>query len=99
MLEFEWDNGNMKHIIEDHPERENTIEEIESVFHDPNFIIASDCIDENGEERYIGVGIGNDKEEKFVIFIIRNCKIRPISCRRANKKDRVRYYENIIKNL
>jgi len=99
MIEFEWDVGNTKHILNDHPERENTIEEVESIFYDPHFIIAFNRVDENGENRYCGVGIGNDKHEKFVVFIVRAGKIRPISCRRANKKDRIRYYENIIKNL
>jgi hypothetical protein len=38
-LKFEWDMGNLKHVIDDHPERENTVQEVESVFSDPNFII------------------------------------------------------------
>jgi len=63
MIDFEWDDGNIKHIIKDHPERENTIEEVESIFHDPHFIIAFNRTDENGEERYSGVGVGSDKSE------------------------------------
>lgn len=98
-LKFEWDMGNLKHVIDDHPERENTVQEVESVFLDPNFIIVPDKIDERGEQRYSGVGVGNDKDEKFVIFVVRNGNVRPISCRRANRKDRIRYYENIIKNI
>ena len=98
-LNFEWDMGNLKHIIDDHLKRENTVEEVESVFNDENFISAPDKIDEHGEQRYSGVGVGNDKDEKFVIFVVRNGSIRPISCRRANKKDRIKYYENIIKKI
>lgn len=99
-IEFEWDRGNLNHIMNDHPERQNTAEEVESVFLDPNFVSDLNKIDTNtGEQRYCGVGIGNDKDEKFVIFVIREGKIRPISCRRANKNDRIKYYENIIKNL
>lgn len=100
MFKFEWDKGNMKHVIDDYPERENSIEEIESIFLDRNFIILPNKIDEKtGEQRYAGIGIGNDKNEKFIIFVIREDKIRVISCRRANKNDRIKYYENIIKNL
>lgn len=96
---FEWDTGNLDHILNDHPERKNTVDEVESVFSDINLIISEDKIDQYGEQRYSGLGVGNDKDEKFVIFVLRNRMIRPISCRRANKKERIKYYENIIKNL
>lgn len=96
---FEWDMGNIDHIINGHPERGNTVEEVESVFSDPNLIISANKIDEHGEQRYSGLGVGNDKDEKFVIFVLRNNKIRPVSCRRANKKERIKYYEDIIKKL
>ncbi|MCF0050940.1 hypothetical protein LXM25_12780 [Dyadobacter sp. LJ53] len=34
MNQFEWDSHNIRHILEDYPERENTISEVESIFAD-----------------------------------------------------------------
>ncbi len=97
---FDWDVANIKHILEDHPERNNTVKEVESVFKDENFVISLNKFDELfGEQRYGGVGVGTSGDEKFVVFVLRGDKIRPISCRRANKKERVKYYESIIKKL
>lgn len=100
MFNFEWDDGNINHVIYEYPERSNTINEVESVFKDINFLISLNKIDEiNQEQRYGGVGVGISGDEKFIVFVIRFDKIRPISCRRANKKERIKYYENIIKKL
>ena len=100
MNKFEWDLANLKHILEDHPERNNTLIEVESIFEDEHFLISENLYDEISEEqRYSGVGVGTSGDEKFVIFVIRGNKIRPIRCRRANKKERIKYYENIIKKL
>jgi len=32
MLNFQWDAGNTSHSIQDHTDRENTAEEVESLF-------------------------------------------------------------------
>lgn len=91
MLEFQWDNGNLKHVIEDYPERENTIEEVESLFVDPNFRPVLDRVDSRGEQQYSGVGLSNQNRLLFVAFSYRNGQIRPISCRPANRKSREQY--------
>ena len=48
-LYFQWDDANTQHVIEDYPERENTIEEVESVFDDFNLVIVPDRISKRGE--------------------------------------------------
>ena len=49
MTEFQWESSNIKHVIYDYPERRNTIEEVESVFADPNFLPTPDRVDSRGE--------------------------------------------------
>ena len=96
MLNFEWDEGNMKHVIDDYPERENTLEEIEFIFNDPDFFIKKgNEIDE--EERFTGVGYGFNQILKVVVFVIRGENIRPISCWKAKKKTQNYYHENVRK--
>jgi uncharacterized DUF497 family protein len=94
MLEFQWDSGNIKHVIYDYPERENTIEEIESVFTDPNFLPTPDRVDSRGEQQYSGVGLSNQNRLLFVAFVVRNGQIRPISCRPAGRKSRNQYAQD-----
>ena len=94
MPEFQWDIGNIKHIIQDYPERENTIEEVESVFADPNFRPTPDRVDSRGEQQYSGVGLSNQNRMLFVAFTIRNGHIRPFSCRPASRKSRNQYAQD-----
>jgi uncharacterized DUF497 family protein len=94
-IEFQWDNGNLKHVIEDYPIRENTLLEVESLFLDNNFIAVPDRIDKFGEQQYHGVGTSKENRILYVVFVIRNDKIRPISCRPASQKERKKYYENL----
>jgi uncharacterized protein len=91
MSDFQWDTGNIKHVIQDYPERGNTIEEIQSVFDDPNFRPVADRVDSRGEQQYKAVGLSNQSRLLFVAYSIRNDQIRPISCRLASRKERNRY--------
>jgi uncharacterized DUF497 family protein len=92
-MQFEWDSDNLQHITTDHPERENTVEEVESIFNDPNLIIKAGRKNVN-EQRFNAVGMGNS-HIKFVVFTINNGLIRPISCWPANRQTTRYYYENI----
>lgn len=92
-LPFQWDDANTQHVIEDYPERENTVEEVESVFDDPNLVIVPDRISKRGEQEYSGVGYSNKNVIRFLAFTLRNNEIRVFSCRIANKKERAKYYE------
>lgn len=90
-LPFQWDVANKAHIIDQYPLRANTVEEVESLFSDPDFRPAPDRVDSRGEQQYSGVGKSNQNRLLFVAFSYRNGQIRPISCRPAGRKDRDRY--------
>lgn len=92
-LYFQWDDANTQHVIEDYPERENTIEEVESVFDDFNLVIVPDRISKRGEQEYSCVGYSNKNVIRFLAFTLRNNEIRVFSSRMANKKERAKYYE------
>lgn len=85
----------MKHVVADYPERENTPDEVESIFEDVNFIAIPDRIDKLGEQQYHGLGLSNRNVVKYVVFMIRSGEIRPVSCRAASRKERQRYDEAI----
>lgn len=88
---FQWDAANKGHIIDQYPQRANTIEEVESLFDDPNFRPAPDRVDGRGEQQYSGVAMSNQNRLLFVAYSLRNDQIRPISCRPAGRKERNRY--------
>ncbi|MDR6809519.1 uncharacterized DUF497 family protein [Dyadobacter sp. BE34] len=93
-MRFEWDYHNLRHIIDDYPERENTVEEIESIFRDPDLILSVGRRNAV-EQRFEAVGRGNSQNVKVAIFSVNNGIIRPISCWSANKQTARYYYENI----
>lgn len=95
MTEFQWDSGNIKHVVYDHPERGNTLEEVESVFTDVHLSVLPNRIDPNQESRFKAIGVSNQGRVLVVVFVVRNDLIRPISCWPANQKTRKRYYESI----
>lgn len=93
MLEFQWDDANQKHVVEQYPLRANTVQEVESIFDDTCFRAIPDRVDSRGEQQYNGVGLSNQNRLLFVAFSIRNNQIKPISCRPASRKERNRYAE------
>ena len=97
MLMFQWDTANSSHIIDQHPLRYNTLEEVESLFTDPNFRPLADWVDGRGEQQYNGVALSNQNRLLFVAYSIRNGHIRPISCRPASRKERTRYAQIVEK--
>jgi len=89
-IAFEWDLGNqnknwVKHRV--------TNEESEEVFFDPHKRILRHVFYQEKEERFILVG--KTKKERFlaVVFTIRGEKVRVISSRDLNRKERVLYEE------
>lgn len=85
---FQWDKGNidknlLKHGISD--------QECEEVFFDPNKRILKDILHSGKENRYILLGQTKLGRLLFVAFIIRNNKIRIISTRNLNKKEKHLY--------
>lgn len=87
--EFEWDEGNIDKSYEKHGVSPN---EAEEVFLDRSVIIVPDVIHSQKEIRLIAIGLSGSKHVLFVIFTRRSERIRIISARRVNKKER-RVYE------
>lgn len=75
VLEFDWDKGNigknLKHKVKD--------QECEEVFFDKNKVIV--------EERFILLGRTKKNRLLYLVFTVRNKKIRIISARDINKKE------------
>ena len=97
---FLWDSGNIRHIFNHHPERELTIEEVESVFHDKNAIHRPDKLNDYNEMEYICIGMSQSNIVRFVVYSVRNGMIRPGSARTANADaddERKAYYDSLKK--
>lgn len=88
-LEFEWDKGNINKNFTKH--RINN-EEAEQVFLDEKSVFSEDSKHSKTENRYQIIGKSENNKLLNVIFTIRNKKIRIISVRSANKKEK-RLYE------
>ena len=87
--EFEWDQGNenknfIKHRV--------TNEECEEIFFDEDKKILKDVLHSELEERYIIFGKTKKNRLLFIVFTIRKNKIRIISARDINSKEK-RLYE------
>ena len=86
---FDWDDGNFyknekKHGI--------TWQEIEEVFFNKPLIVNEDEKHSQQEARCLSLGITNKGKMLFVAFTKREEKLRVISARLMNKKERI-YYE------
>ena len=86
---FDWDKGNLDKSFEKHGISPNQSEE---VFLDENLLQVDDIKHSKKEKRNIVIGKTFMDVVLFVIFMIRKNKIRIISARKANKKER-RLYE------
>lgn len=87
-IEFIWDKGNeeknwIRHRV--------TNKECEEVFFDRNKKISKDVLHSVKESRYILLGRTKKGRLLFIIFTIRNKKIRIISARDVNRKEQKLY--------
>ena len=95
-FEFEWDSGNsakskVKHGV--------SAEEVESVFSLKLAVpLGRQVSPEVDEERLCMVGPSFDGKLIFVVFTMRDGRVRPISSRPASPKER-KLYEEIRKTL
>lgn len=85
---FIWDKGNkdknwIKHQVAD--------KECEEIFFDKNKKIYKDKLHSAKEERFILLGKTKNNRLLYVVLTIRNKKIRIISARDINKKERKLY--------
>jgi len=82
---FDWDKGNrdknyLKHRV--------TNEECEEVFFDPRKRIIKSELRAGREKRFLLVGRTGKGRLLFIVFVIRRDKIRMISARDLNRKER-----------
>lgn len=87
---FEWDAGNKQKSLVKH---EVSNEECEETFFDYNKKIQKDILHSMNEERYVLIGQTKKRRLLYIIFTIRKNKIRVISARDINKKERKLYEE------
>lgn len=91
---FDWDEGNIEKNWERH---KVSYLECEEVFFNQPIIIREDEVHSGSENRYYVLGKTNDGRDLFIVFTIRNKKIRVISARDMKRKERRLYREEIEK--
>lgn len=87
---FEWDKGNIDKSYQKHG---ITPKETEELFLDENVLLVEDIKHSQREERFIAIGKTTQGKILLAIFTVRDDKIRIISARTANQKERRRYEE------
>ena len=91
---FDWDQGNIEKNWERH---KVSFIECEEVFFNRPLVVVEDTDHSTSEGRYYALDRTNDDRYLFVVFTIRNNKIRVISARDMNRKERRVYREEIEK--
>ncbi len=95
-FEFEWDSGNSTKSLSKHGV---PAEEVESVFELKLAVpLGRQVSPPAEEERLCVVGPSNDGRMISIVFTLRDGKVRPISSRMANRKEK-KAYEEIRKAL
>ena len=87
--EFEWDKGNIAKSFKKHKISPNEAEEI---FLDENLKILKDINHSQKEKRLIALGKTFTNKKLFIVFTVRGEKVRIISARPMDRKERS-YYE------
>ena len=85
---FEWDEGNrdknwIKHRVSN--------AECEEVFFNQPLVVGFDSQHSDKENRYYALGVTNLGRKLFVVFTLRNKRIRVISARDMSRKERKIY--------
>ncbi|MFZ3138023.1 MAG: BrnT family toxin [Thermodesulfovibrionales bacterium] len=88
--DFEWDEGNIKKDWERH--RVSHIE-CEEIFFNRPIIVKKDEPHSTSEDRYFVLGKTDAGRLLFIVFTLRGNKIRIISARDMNRKERKIYEE------
>ncbi len=90
---FEWDNGNQRKSLEKHG---ISNQEAEETFFRPKLVIPDQSHSE-AEDRFVMYGQTDNNKILFISFTIRNKRIRVISARLADKKERNIYGQQVKK--
>jgi uncharacterized protein len=85
---FEWNNGNIHKNWENH---NVAFFECEEVFLNKPLLLFDDAKHSASEKRYFAFGKNNSGRRLYVVFTIRHNKIRIISARDMNNKERKIY--------
>lgn len=93
LIEFDWDSGNINKNFLSH---NVTNEEAEEVFNNLPLLMVADSKHSSKEERTLLLGKSNSERKLSIIFTMRSNKIRVISARDMNKRER-KFYEETIK--
>lgn len=89
---FEWDKGNIEKSYKKHSILPNEAEEI---FLDENILILEDAEHSKREKRFEAIGKIIEGKILFLAFTVRKDRIRIISARSANQKERRKYEQAI----
>ena len=84
-LAFDWDKGNVDKNWEQHKVH---FKEAEEIFFNKPLSIYGDIKHSQREERFVALGVTNKRIKLYIVFTIRDGKIRIISARRQSKKER-----------
>ncbi|MDP3982883.1 MAG: BrnT family toxin [bacterium] len=88
VVEFEWDDGNVDKSYQKHGIAPN---EAEEVFLDSNLGIVPDPGHSGSEGRFVAIGKTTENKVLFIVFTMRNQRLRVISARIANRRERRKY--------
>ena len=92
---FEWDGGNAEKNFHSH---NVGWAECEEVFFSERKLLLDDVLHSGAEARYILLGETSGKRQIFIAFTIRDERVRIISARPADKRERT-IYESIFKKV
>ncbi|MBI2049549.1 BrnT family toxin [Candidatus Roizmanbacteria bacterium] len=93
-LSFQWDKGNIDKNFKKH---NLTNKETEEIFCNKYLKTFKDVKHSQKENRFVALGVTDKKRMLYVVFTIRDQKIRIISARDVSKKER-RFYEKTKTN-
>ncbi|OGY09977.1 MAG: hypothetical protein A2700_02020 [Candidatus Blackburnbacteria bacterium RIFCSPHIGHO2_01_FULL_44_64] len=91
IIDFEWDRWNLEKSLKKH---KITPKESEEIFLDKDQLVLKDIKHSQKEARFNIIGKTTKKKVLFATFTLRSNKVRIISARSANAKER-KLYEKI----
>lgn len=88
---FDWNKGNIDKNLLKH---EVTNKEAEEVFSNKPLKTFKDIGHSQEEDRFVALGKTDNERKLYIVFTIRNQKIRVISARNQSRKERKLYEKN-----
>ena len=88
---FDWDEWNAPKIWEKHAVSQA---ECEQVFFNEPLVVGEDVEHSKSESRYYGLGTTDKERELFLVFTLREDRIRVITARDMSRKER-RIYRDV----